>query len=111
MPRQKNFFNITSSLNTADKNYGTVTIAAGKQTVLIGTIMASGENVKSLNIKINDAPSYKLAPSQNGAVLNYVGSALNIVLQPGDKAVIDFTASSLKGASPRQIYVAGEKLN
>ncbi len=104
---KKVYFNASSPQNVADKNYGVVNIYAETHTVVIGTIIASGENVKSLNIQINNGFTFKLAPAQNGAVLNYVGSTLNIVLQPGDKAKIDFT-SPAKAPMARQIYVAGE---
>ena len=101
------YFNASSPQNVNDKNYGSVTVAADKQTVVIGTVMASGENVKGLNIQINNGFVFKLAPAQTGSILNYVGSTLNIVLQPGDKAKIDFVVPA-KGAAARQIYVAGE---
>ena len=107
---KKSYFNAVSAQNTADKNYGVVNIDAATHTLVIGTIMASGENVKGLNIQINNGFTFKLAPAQNGAVLNYVGSTLNIVLQPGDKAKIDFTTPA-KGPSVRQIYVAGETID
>jgi len=104
---KKIYFNNSSALDATDKNYGVVRVEAGVHTVIIGTIMASGENVKGLNIQINNGFPFKLAPAQNGAILNYVGSTLNIVLQPGDKAKIDFIIPP-KGPSARQVYVAGE---
>ena len=101
------YFNASSPQNVSDKNYGSVTVAADKQTIVIGTVIASGENVKSLNIQINNGFVFKLAPALSGSIINYVGSTLNIVLQPGDKAKIDFVIPA-KGAAARQIYVAGE---
>ncbi len=108
--QQKNYFNASSPQDANDKYYGTVTVNADKHTVIINTIMASGENVKGLNVQINNGFVFKLAPAQNGAVLNYVGATLNIVLQPGDKATINFSNSG-KGSATRHIYVAGEMID
>ena len=77
---QKGFFSLSSSQIKDAKGYGTVTVAAENHTVVIGTVMASGENVKGLAVRINNGFQFKLAPAQNGTILNYVGSSLNIVL-------------------------------
>jgi hypothetical protein len=106
---KKGYFNFSSPVEIADKNYGVLNIAAEKHTVVIGTIMAYGENVKGLTIQINNGFPFKLAPSQNGSTLNYVGSTLNIVLQPGDKARIEFI-NTAKATGARQLYAAGETI-
>lgn len=75
--------------------------------MVIGTIMAYGENVKGLNVELNNGFIFKLAPAQTGLNLNYVGNSLNIVLQPGEKAKIEFV-SGTKGPSVKQLYVSGQ---
>ncbi|MBL0359119.1 MAG: hypothetical protein IPP72_20635 [Chitinophagaceae bacterium] len=107
---RKEYFSTSSSQDKDNKNYGVLNITADKQTVVIGTIMAYGENVKGLTIKINNGFTFKLAPAQNGTILNYVGNALNIVLQPGDKATIEFINNS-KVAGVRQLYASGENID
>lgn len=104
---QKGFFRLTSSQIKDGREYGAVTVNADKHTVVIGTVMASGENVKGLIVRINNGFAFKLAPAQNGTILNYVGSSLNIVLQPGDKAVIEFIDAG-KTPGTKQLYVSGE---
>lgn len=106
---KKGYFSLSSPADAADKNYGILNIVAEKHTVVIGTIMAYGENVKGLAVKINNGFSFKLAPSQNGTILNYVGNTLNIVLQPGDKATVEFIGAS-KGSGAKQLYVSGETI-
>ena len=104
---KKGFFSKSSSQIMDDKDYGVINIAAEKNTVLLGTIMAYGENVKGLTIRINNGFPFKLAPSQSGITLNYVAPSVNIVLQPGDKAKIEFIESG-KTSGTRQLYVSGE---
>lgn len=106
---KKTYFNLSSVAETNDKNYGVLNISADKRTVVIGTIMAYGENVKGLTIQINNGFPFKLAPSQNGSILNYVGSTLNIVLQPGDKARIEFISAG-KGTAAKHLYASGETI-
>ncbi len=103
------YFNMSSPADRSNHNYGMINIEAGNRTVVIGTIMAYGENVKGLTIRINNGFRFKLAPSQNGTTLNYVGSTLNIVLQPGDKANIAFIDAG-KDTGERQLYAAGETI-
>ena len=45
---KKGFFSKSSSQIKDDKDYGVINIAAEKNTVVLGTIMAYGENVKGL---------------------------------------------------------------
>jgi hypothetical protein len=106
---KKEYFNISSPTGQSDRNYGTLTVTAEKSTVVIGTIMAYGENVKGLTIQINNGFPFKLAPSQSGSILNYVGSTLNIVLQPGDKATISFLNAG-RGSAARHLYAACERI-
>jgi hypothetical protein len=103
---QKGYFSLSSPIAKDAKDYGTVTVAADKHTVVIGTVMASGENVKGLTIRINNGFAFKLAPAQTGTTLNYVGPSLNIVLQPGDKAKIEFIDAGK--VSTKQLYISGE---
>jgi len=106
-PNQKGFFSLSSPLAKDAKGYGVVTVTAGANTTVIETVMASGENVKGLTIRIGNGFAFKLAPSQNGTTLNYVGSSLNIVLQPYEKATIEFIdAPKVTGA--KQLYVSGQ---
>jgi len=106
---KKGYFNLSSVADAGDRNYGVLNISADKSTVVIGTIMAYGENVKGLTIQINNGFPFKLAPSQNGSILNYVGSTLNIVLQPGDKARIEFIGAG-KGTTAKHLYASGETI-
>ncbi len=104
----KNYFSKSSTQVKYDKDYGVVNIAADKNsTLVLGSIMAYGENVKGLTIKINNGFPFKLAPAQSGTILNYVGTTLNIVLQPGDKARIEFVDAG-KESGVKQLYVCGE---
>jgi hypothetical protein len=103
---EKGFFSVSSPLAKDAKDYGTVTVAADKHAIVIGTVMASGENVKGLTIRINNGFAFKLAPAQTGTTLNYVGPSLNIVLQPGDKAKVEFIDAGK--VSTKQLYVSGE---
>ena len=104
---KNSFFSKSSSQSKEDKDYGVINIAAEKSTIVLGTIMAYGENVKGLTIRINNGFPFKLAPSQSGVTLNYVAPSVNIVLQPGDKAKIEFIESGKAGGA-KQLYVSGE---
>ena len=104
---KKEYFSISSSQIKDDKEYGMLNIAADKKTVLLGTIMAYGENVKGLTLRINNGFPFKLAPAENGFILNYIGNGLNIVLKPGDKVKIEFISSG-KNTGSKQLYAAGE---
>ena len=101
-------FRLQSSSEAADPSYGTLSLEAGKRTVRIQSIMAYGENVKGLTIRINKGFPFKLAPSQTGSTLNYVGTTLNLVLQPGDQALVSFIQSSSQLSGTRQLYLSGE---
>ena len=103
------YFNISSDNDSLSPSYGSVKIDAGKKVALLNTIIAYGENVKSLNIRINNGFAYKLAPAQSGQSLNYFGSSMNIVLQPGDKAIIEFVVAA-KGNAVRHIFISGQKI-
>jgi hypothetical protein len=102
------FFSTTSPADTGSKEYGTVTITAGPRTTIINTVMAYGENVKDLFVKMPNGFVFKLAPAQQGLSLNYVGNGLGIVLQPFQKLTIAFTAAT-KTAGLRQLYVSGQE--
>lgn len=104
---QARFFNLESPRLKDAKEYGVVNVRAGNKTVIVHTIMAYGENVKGLSIQINNGFTFKLAPAPSGTILNYVGSSLNIVLQPNDIAKIEF-ADGGKVAGQKQIYVSAE---
>ena len=106
-PNNKGFFSLSSSQNKDAKDYGKVTVTAGTNTIVIGTVMANGENVKGLTFRINNGFVFKLAPAQGGTILNYVGSSLNIVLQPFEKATIEFIDADKKPGT-KQLYVSGE---
>jgi hypothetical protein len=106
-PEGKKYFSASSSSDAGSKEYGVINLKAEKQTMIINTIMAYGENVKGLSIQINNGFPFRLAPSQGGQALNYVGSNLSIVLQPGDKAKIEFAVPA-KGMAVRNLYVSGE---
>ncbi len=105
------FFRLQSSSVATDPSYGTLSLEAGKRTVRIQTIMAYGENVKGLTIRINKGFPFKLAPSQTGSTLNYVGTTLNLVLQPGDQALVAFIQSSSQSSGTRQLYLSGEAID
>jgi hypothetical protein len=106
-PSKKGFFSLSSSSMKDAKDYGKVTVAAGHGAIVIGTVLAYGENVKGLTVRINNGFAFKLAPAQNGTILNYVGSSLNIVLQPFEKATIEFIDVDKK-AGVKQLHVSGE---
>lgn len=106
-PSKKGFFSLSSSQIKDAKDYGSVTVTAGANTIVIGTVIAYGENVKGLTIRIGNGFPFKLAPAQSGTILNYVGPSLNIVLQPFEKAVIEFLDEG-KTAGVKQLYVSGE---
>ena len=106
-PLKKGFFSLSSSPMKDAKDYGKVIVCAGNAPVVIGTVLAYGENVKGITIRINNGFAYKLAPAQNGTILNYVGSSLNIVLQPNEKAVIEFIDVDKK-TGVKQLHVSGE---
>lgn len=105
--KEKGFFSLSSPQMKDAKEYGVVTVTADKYPVVVGTVMAYGENVKGLTVRINSGFAFKLAPAQNGTILNYVGSSLNIVLQPGDKARFEFIDAG-KTTGAKQLYVSGE---
>lgn len=105
--QDKGFFSLSSPQMKDAKDYGSLTVSADKHTVVIGTVMAYGENVKGLTLRINNGFAFKLAPAQSGTILNYVGSSLNIVLQPGDKARIEFIDAG-KTTGAKQLYLSGE---
>jgi len=104
-------FRLQSPASATDPGYGTINLEAGKHTLRIQTIMAYGENVKGLSIRINKGFAFKLAPSQTGSTLNYVGTTLNLVLQPGDQALVSFIQSSSQSSGTRQLYLSGEALD
>ncbi len=106
-PSKKGFFSLSSSQMKDAKDYGKVTVSAGSNTIVIGTVIAYGENVKGLTIRINNGFAFKLAPAQSGTILNYVGSSLNIVLQPFEKATIEFIDTDKKTGT-KQLHLSGE---
>lgn len=107
---KENYFSLNSPKDIADANYGSVTVTATRSTTIIGTIMAYGENVRGLTITFSNGYTFKLAPAPTGFNLNYIGNALNIVLQPGESAKIDFNLGG-KGPTLRQLYVSGQVIN
>lgn len=106
-PQKKGFFSLSSSLAKDAKGYGVITVNADKHTIVINTVMAYGENVKGLTVRINNGFAFKLAPAQSGTILNYVGSSLHIVLQQGDIATIEFIDAG-KNTGAKQLYLSGE---
>ncbi|MES2849953.1 MAG: hypothetical protein V4685_12915 [Bacteroidota bacterium] len=106
-PSKKGFFSLSSSQMKDAKEYGKVIVTAGSNTIVIGTVIAYGENVKGLTVRINNGFAFKLAPAQSGTILNYVGSSLNIVLQPFEKATIEFIDVDKKTGT-KQLHVSGE---
>lgn len=106
-PKEKGFFSLSSPQVKDAKEYGAVTVSADKYAVVVGTVMAYGENVKGLTVRINSGFAFKLAPAQSGTILNYVGASLNIVLQPGDKARFEFIDAG-KTAGAKQLHISGE---
>lgn len=107
---KSNYFSLSSVKDNSNPDYGVVFVKAEKQTIVIGTIMAYGENVKGLTIQIGNGFAFKLAPSQTGSILNYIGSTLNIVVKPGETAKIEFVTAS-KTAAARQLFVCGEQFD
>jgi hypothetical protein len=87
-----------------------IELKAGDKKMLINTIIANGENVKSLSIKMANGSVFKLAPAQNGQTLNYFGSSMVIVLMPNESATIEFDVLN-KSQGKRQIYVAGQLID
>ncbi len=106
---EKGFFSLSSPQIKDAKDYGAITVSADKYTIVIGTVMAYGENVKGLTVRINNGFAFKLAPAQSGTILNYVGSSLQLVLKPGDKARIEFIDAG-KTTGAKQLYVSGEAM-
>lgn len=106
----QSYFSISSPTDNNAKDYGVINLSAGTHTTIIETIIAYGENVKDLSITMNNGFVFKLAPAQAGMNLNYVGNSMNIVLKPGEKAVISFTTRP-KTASVKQLYVSGKEIN
>jgi len=84
-----------------------VLVTAGASPLVIGTVLAYGDNVKGLMFRIHNGFTFKLAPSQAGSVLNYVGSSLHIVLQPFEKATIELIDAGIGGGT-KQLHVSGE---
>jgi len=105
---EKGYFRLLSTSNSNDSTYGLISFAAGKHTVVIQSIMANGENVTGLNIAINKGLPFKLAPSQKGSILHYVGTKLGLVLKPGDEVIISFDQSGPRSVGNRQLYLSGE---
>lgn len=95
------YFSFSSSTEIDAKDYGVINLKASQHALLIGTVMANGENVKGLTIQIGNGFPFKLAPSQIGSILNYIGSSLNIVVPLGETAKIEFI-NGAKGPSARQ---------
>lgn len=106
-PYQKGFFSVSSPMDKDARGYGSVTVSASTSAIVIGTVLAYGENVKGLTVKINNGFAYKLAPAQSGSTLNYVGSNLQIVLQPFEKAVFEFVDAENKSGA-KQLHISGE---
>jgi hypothetical protein len=106
-PIKKGYFSMSSSLQKDAKDYGSMSISAGTAPIVIHTVLAYGDNVRGLMIRINNGFPFKLAPSQAGSVLNYVGTTLNIVLQPFEKATITFIDAGI-GGGDKQLHVSGE---
>ena len=106
-PAKKGYFSVSSPMIKDAKDYGSVSISAGAAPIVIRTVLAYGDNTKGLIIRINNGFPFKLAPSQAGSVLNYVGSSLNIVLQPFEKAIVELTDAGF-GTGTKQLYVSGE---
>jgi hypothetical protein len=113
--KQDRYFRIASPSNPAEKDYGQIRLAAGKNTLLIHSLMAFGENVKSFTVSINGGFPFKLAPAPSGQNLNYVASSLQIVLQPGDEALFSFVTGNNTGnlqlPSARHIYLTGQTID
>lgn len=104
------FFRMASPAKIGEKDYGQIRLAATNNTILVNSILAYGEQVKSLTVSINGGFPFKLAPAPSGQNLNYVGSALQLVLQPGDVALFSFLpASGEKTSTPpaRHIFLSG----
>ena len=104
------FFRIVTPAEISDKNYGQIRLAATDRTIVVNSIMAYGENVNAFTVSINGGFPFKLAPAPSGQNLNYVASAMQLVLQPGDVAVFSFvTATPAKPSTPsaRHIFLSG----
>lgn len=111
--KQERYFRIASPSNPVEKEYGQIRLKAEKNTVLVNSLMAYGENVKSFTVSINGGFPFKLAPAPAGQNLNYVASSLQIVLQPGDEALFSFVLSN--SANPtltavRHIFLSGKTI-
>jgi hypothetical protein len=106
-PLKKGYFSMSSSLQKDAKDYGSVSISASTAPIVIHTVLAYGDNVRGLMLRINNGFAFKLAPSQAGSVLNYVGTTLHIVLQPFEKATITFLDAGI-GGGDKQLHVSGE---
>lgn len=86
----------------------TVELKSCDKKLIINTIMAYGENVKSLNITMGNGRTFKLAPAQAGQSLNYFGSSMSILLMPNETAIIEFIISNKATTATRQIFVSGQ---
>lgn len=106
-PAKKGYFSMSSPMIKDAKDYGSIALNAGATPLIIGTVLAYGDNVRGLILRFNNGFSYKLAPSQAGSVLNYVGTSLNIVLQPFEKVTIELLDAGIGGGT-KQLHVSGE---
>lgn len=88
-----------------------VELKSGDKKLIINTIMAYGENVKSLNITMSNGRTFKLAPAQAGQSLNYFGSSMSILLMPNETAIIEFIVSNKAINVTRQIFVSGQLID
>ncbi len=104
-------FRISSPQKPEEPGYGSIRLNAGAHRLRIHTVLAYGENVKGLTFQVNQGFPFKLAPSQTGSTLNYVGTSLNLVLAPGDQAILSFIQSGSQPAAIRQLFVTGEALD
>ena len=108
--KSERFFRMASPAEIGEKDYGQIRLAATNNTILVNSILAYGEQVKSFTVSINGGFPFKLAPAPSGQNLNYVGSSLQLVLQPGDVALFSFLqASGEKTSTPpvRHIFLSG----
>ncbi len=104
---QSNVHTVYFSQHSKGEN-NSVELKSGDKKLIINTIMAYGENVKSLNITMGNGKTFKLAPAQTGQSLNYFGSSMSILLMPNETAVIEFSVSNKATAATRQIFVSGQ---
>jgi hypothetical protein len=105
----KTYFREETSDQQSDAGYGKLVISTEKgETKVIEYVMAYGEGVRALTVRLNNGFIYKLAPVPSGENLNYVGSSLDIVLKDGDKATIEFNPlNTARKQAERHIYLSG----